>query len=84
MEEFVLSTLDKATSLFFSVLRPRAGRFYTTKVAKQTKANLHKIHLFIKFSFNCGRKWKGLVMFSIILAIILYLFSWFSISVVYK
>jgi hypothetical protein len=26
----------KAISLFFSVLRPRAGRFWTTKVAKQT------------------------------------------------
>jgi hypothetical protein len=35
-------TMIKATSLFFSVLRPLAGRFRTTKVAKQTKENLLK------------------------------------------
>jgi hypothetical protein len=32
----------KAISLFFSVLRPRTGRFLTTKVRKQTKENLYE------------------------------------------
>jgi hypothetical protein len=48
-----LAVLGMATSLFFSVWRPRAGRFRTTKVAKQTKENFHKIHFFQRISFHC-------------------------------
>jgi hypothetical protein len=44
---------NKAIFLCFSVLRPCAGRFLTTKVAKRTKENFHKNILFMEFSFNC-------------------------------
>ena len=42
----------KAISLFFSVLRPRAGRFWLMKVAKQTKENCCKKRFFMEFSVN--------------------------------
>jgi hypothetical protein len=36
----------EAISLFFSLLRPRAGRFSTMKIAKQTKENSIKLFFF--------------------------------------
>jgi hypothetical protein len=65
--------------LCFSVLRPRAGRFWTTEVAKQTKENIYKIHLFMKFSFlKLYCECKGIVMFFWLF----YLYSFLSISFV--
>jgi hypothetical protein len=43
----------KAISLFFSLLRPRSGRFWTIKFANQSKENLYKLRLFVKFPYNC-------------------------------
>jgi hypothetical protein len=59
-------------SLFFSVLRPRAGRFWTTKVAKQTKENFCKKHLFCGIFFESYYDCIGFVMLSINLVIIFY------------
>jgi hypothetical protein len=50
--------------LLFSVLRPHAGRFCTSKVEKQTTENLYKKHFLEKFSFHCFAN-KGLVMYVI-------------------
>jgi hypothetical protein len=55
---------------FFSVMRPRAGRFWTRKVAKQTKENLYKKRLFMDLKKNRNCDCKGLVMLSINLVII--------------
>jgi hypothetical protein len=51
---YFIEFINKAIALFSSVLRPHAGRFWTTKVTKQTKENLCKMCLFMKISFNCN------------------------------
>jgi hypothetical protein len=50
-------------SNFFSALCPRAVRFWTTKVAKQTKRNLYQNRHFMEFSFNCIVNLINLVIF---------------------
>jgi hypothetical protein len=44
---------NNAISLFFSVVRPRAGRFGIIKVAKETKYNICKKRLVVDFLYNC-------------------------------
>ena len=66
--------VSKAISLFFSVLRPCAGRFWTTKVAKQTK----KISTKYIFSWNF-HFWNNIVNAKVLLCsfdCFIYTLSW--------
>jgi hypothetical protein len=63
---FILDNLDQLSAgrmraaIIRSILRPRAGRFWTNKVGKQTTENLYKnikkknvVFFLMIFSFNC-------------------------------